>query len=185
MRCSQTPALAWRAGAVVLVSLLLAACATGPSPYRAANGDSFGYSEQKIESNRYRVTYTGDSLTDRQTVENYLIYRAAELTLETGHDYFIVQSQGTERRDRVAGGFISPRYPGFYYSIGPSYYWHRNRLFHYDTYRVVERYEASAVIKVYEGEVPEDDASAYDARDVIETLGPQIIKEGDGQTSRP
>jgi hypothetical protein len=41
-----------------------------------------GYSDQQIESNRFRVSFAGNSLTARETVERYLLYRAAELTVQ-------------------------------------------------------------------------------------------------------
>jgi len=59
----------------------LTACAT-PTPYQpnirgqAASG---GYSEVRIEPDRFRVNFAGNSLTSRETVEGYLLFRAAEL----------------------------------------------------------------------------------------------------------
>jgi hypothetical protein len=47
---------------------------------RQFDSSSRGYSEQQIENNRFRVQFAGNSLTDRKTVETYLLYRAAELT---------------------------------------------------------------------------------------------------------
>jgi hypothetical protein len=46
--------------------------------------------------------------------------------------------------------------------------------------REVDRYEATATIKVYEGAPPEGDAMAYDAREVVEFLGPDIRREDAG-----
>ena len=71
-----------------LLVLLLAGCAV-PTPYQPAT-KGYGYSEQQLESNRYRVTFSGNSVTPRDTVQNYLLYRAAEVTRESGHDYFTV-----------------------------------------------------------------------------------------------
>ncbi len=168
-----------RHGLILMMALVITACATGPSPYQRATGQSgFGYREQSLETDRFRVTYRGDSLTDRETVENYLLYRSAELTVERGGDYFIVERQQTEREERVYSTATVPRYPGFYYSVYGGY-WHRNRLYHMDTYRLVERYEASAVIKIYSGEVPRNDVSAYDARDVLRTLETLVLRPGE------
>ena len=90
---------------IVSLSLLLAACAGKPTPYQAAQG-GFGYSEQQTEENRYRVSFAGNSASSRQTVEDYLLYRAAELTVQTGHDWFQVFDRNTVQENwqrRIAG----------------------------------------------------------------------------------
>ena len=75
----------------------MTACATA-TPYQPAVSDRYGFEEQRIESNRVRITFRGNSVTDRETVETYLLYRAAELTLQNGQDYFIVANRDTEAR---------------------------------------------------------------------------------------
>ena len=86
-----------RARAVLLLLLVLAVggCAA-PTPYGPA-ADGYGYAEQQLESNRYRVAFAGNSVTPRDVVQNYLLYRAAEVTLEKGHDYFTLVDQDVER----------------------------------------------------------------------------------------
>ncbi|MEI9905187.1 MAG: hypothetical protein WDN06_15415 [Asticcacaulis sp.] len=79
---------------------LLSACAT-PTPYQAAlttHGYNPGYSDTKLEDNRYRLSFAGNDLTKRETVENYLLYRAAELTLDSGYDWFEVVNRGTDEK---------------------------------------------------------------------------------------
>ena len=44
----------------------LGACATA-TPYQAANTSDRGYSDQQVETNRWLVSFAGNSLTDRQT----------------------------------------------------------------------------------------------------------------------
>ena len=53
---------------VVLLGLLLAACAGKPTPYQAAQG-GYGYSEQRLEDNRYRVSFAGIDATGRVDVD--------------------------------------------------------------------------------------------------------------------
>lgn len=80
------------------LAVMLAACATS-TPYVAATGDNgYGFSEQRIEENRYRIMFRGNSSTTRETVENFLLYRAAELTLINDFDYFVVVEGDTEAR---------------------------------------------------------------------------------------
>src|SRR3546814_6915077 len=60
-----------------------------------------GFSEQRIESNRYMVSFSGNSLTSRETVERYLLFRAAELTVQQGFDHFILVDRNTDRKTRT------------------------------------------------------------------------------------
>ena len=57
----KTPALVALAGA-----LALGACATA-TPYQPAgyNGERGGYAEQRLEANRYSVSFSGNSVTSR------------------------------------------------------------------------------------------------------------------------
>lgn len=78
-------------------------CAT-PTPYRPAastGADRTGYSDQRVEANRFRVTFTGNSMTSRETVEQYLLYRAAQPTTEQGYDWFTMADRQTERRSNT------------------------------------------------------------------------------------
>ncbi len=74
--------------AAIFIGLWLAGCATQPV-YQAVNGSDFGYLDQKIEDDRYRVSYNGSPSTPRATVENFLLYRMAEITLAQGMITFV------------------------------------------------------------------------------------------------
>ncbi len=55
--------------------LVLTAC-TAPAPYAPREpGGNTGYTDQRLDENRYRVTFTGNSVTPRETVEDYLLLR--------------------------------------------------------------------------------------------------------------
>jgi hypothetical protein len=154
---------------VVAAGLLLAACAS-PTPYQPADG-GFGYSDQQLESNRYRVTFAGNSVTPRDVVQNYLLYRAAELTVQKGYDHFTVVRQDLERSTAYQGsGFTNA--PVFFdghrasgWGIGTTSY----------TAYPIDSYAAFADIVVHKGEKPQDDPDAYDARDVLRQLGPTVV----------
>lgn len=157
-------------GAGALLLLSLAGCAA-PTPYQPGNG-GFGYSTQQIEDNRFRVVFAGNSVTPRENVQNYLLYRAAEVTLETGHDWFRVVDQDLERSTRYTGT-VDPWYDPFWFDrrdrrfgrpFGPSTV----------TAYPIDRYTAFADILVFEGEKPADDVNAYDARDVLRRLEPAV-----------
>jgi hypothetical protein len=153
-----------------LLLLLLAGCAV-PTPYQPAT-DGYGYSEQQLESNRYRVTFSGNSVTPRDTVQNYLLHRAAEVTLESGHDYFTVVDQDLERSTIYYGSGVGD------FGFGHR---HHSRAFGFSNYSAypIDSYTAFADIVVADGEKPAGEADAYDARDVLRQLGPTIERPAD------
>ena len=163
---SRAPAFA---ALLVLPWLLLVGACAAPTPYQPA-ADGYGYSAQQLESNRYRVTFSGNAVTPRTTVQNYLLYRAAEVTLESGHDYFSVVDQDLERSTRYYGsgidhfGFSRFHHPHSFGGIG---------LGSYSAYPV-DSYTAFADIVVGEGEKPAGELNAYDARDVLRQLAPTV-----------
>lgn len=166
---------------ITLASLaLLAGCAT-PTPYQAADKSGRGFTETRIESNRYRISFEGNSLTERGTVENYLLYRAAELTVENGYDYFTVVHRATDEDTRVVTSSIRPTpYSGFsvhYAYYHPRWGWRGWRDPFWDdvSYHESTRYEASAEIYLGRGAKP-DDPNAFGARDVISNLADQIVR---------
>lgn len=83
-------------------SLALVACAS-LAPYGAQGGPGGqGYSEQRIESDRFRVTYNGVGAPG--PVADFALLRAAELTTQGGYDWFEVVQSWTDGRPGGAGG---------------------------------------------------------------------------------
>lgn len=174
-------------------ALLVAGCAT-ETPYRPATGQGFnrtGFSDQRIEANRFLVTFAGNTVTDRDTVERYLLYRAAELTLQNGYDYFITVDRQTDRQARTYATPGAGFGPGWGYG-GWGGYWGPSWRFYgrpwggwggwgpwgggfndFDV-RTVDRYEASAEIVMGKGAPPSGEVRAFNARNVVERLGPTI-----------
>lgn len=152
-------------------ALGLAACSTAPTPYQAL-GDNGGYSDQRIENDRFSVTFQGNSATPRDVVEEYALFRAAEVTLENGYDYFKVVSREIEPVvESVRGG--GPRVGvGLGRGIG-------NFGFGVSTGfggggRADYSYAGYLDIVVFENEKPGDDRDVYTALDVIENLKGKI-----------
>lgn len=153
--------------------LLLAACAR-PTPYQPAI-DGYGFTEQRIEDNRYRITFHGNSVTPQQVVEDYMLYRAAELTREKGYDYFEIADKQTDKNTQYLATYSDPLppYPYWYggrrfypYPVGPT--------FQTGTYRPIVQYTVQANIVLYRGKKPPEKVEAYDAQDVIQRLRPTI-----------
>lgn len=171
---------------ISLCAAALAACSAMPTPYQPVGETRWGYDQTQIESNRFRVSFGGNSLTDRETVETYLLYRAAELTVEQGYDYFEVVQRATDSDTRYLNSDPYARFGPYYsgFSVRYSYYhprwgwrgWHDPFWDDVHT-REITRYEASAEIIMGRGAKP-DIASAFDARDVMSNLGNDIILPG-------
>lgn len=157
--------------AIAVSAMSLAACASlAPyGPQRGPGGQ--GFSEQRIESDRFRVTYTGVGAPG--PVADLALLRAAELTLEQGYDWFEVTQRYIDGRPDSAGGvrpsvsvgfgLSSGRYGGYRYSgssaglgvglnfSGPS--------------------PTSTVLEVRLGRGPQaDQGEVYDAREVRANL---------------
>ncbi len=87
---------------IAAAGLVLSACA-GLAPYGPQSGSGGqGYSEQRIESNRFRVTYSGVGAPG--PVADMALLRAAELTTARGHDWFEVTQRWIDGRPDSAGG---------------------------------------------------------------------------------
>lgn len=87
-------------------SLILAACATPPTVYAPAAGPQTpGYSEYRIETGRYRVTFRGGPGAPEAQVADYALLRAADLAIAEGYDWFRL----VEKQTRVAGANNGPR----------------------------------------------------------------------------
>lgn len=159
----------------------LAACATS-TPYQPADRGGYGFSEQRIEDNSFRITFRGNSLTTRETVENSLLYRAAELTLQNGYDHFVVVENETEAT-RSYSSSASPAFYGHYYYGHPSYYYAFPYYAYgfgwggpYDTYtREYTRYSAVAFVTMHKGAKPADNPHAFDARGVVKNLRDVVL----------
>ncbi|MBO9601218.1 MAG: hypothetical protein J7496_01785 [Novosphingobium sp.] len=171
-------------------ALALASCAT-PTPYQPLSAStpqrSGGYSEQQLETDKWRVTFSGNTLTARDTVERYLLYRAAELTLAQGNDWFEIVNRYMEHevRDEVRPNpFYDPSWDfggwrPYYHYYAHAYGWRDWYPYSgepaFDTRRV-EQFEARAEIIMRKGTKPAGDGNLFEARDVLEKLGPGILR---------
>lgn len=163
---------AWR-GLCAGTVLALAACAADPTPYQPAS-DGYGFSQQKIEDNRYRVTFAGNSSTNLDTVRNYMLYRAAEATIESGNDYFIVVDQNTQSSTTYRGTGSSPFSVGTGYRSGGG----SGVGIGFSSFSAYpdDSYTSWADIVVGKGPKPADNVDAYDARAVLSSIGPNVVR---------
>jgi hypothetical protein len=189
--------------ALATSTLLVAGCAT-ETAYRPATGQGFyraGYSDRQIEPNRFLVSFAGNSVTSRDTVERYLFFRAAELTVQNGYDYFVLADRDTNLQSRTYstpgfggwGGGWGGGFGGFG-GWGPAWRFHGRGGLGWSGWggagwgggwggggwgndfdiRTIDRYEATAEVVMRKGPIPRDNIRAFDARKVIDTVGPTV-----------
>lgn len=101
-RCGSGTRVSVRAIVVSAWALLLSACAS-LAPYGPQQGPGGqGFSELRIESDRYRVTYNGVGAPG--PVADLALLRAADLTIDQGYDWFEVTQRYIDGRPDSAGG---------------------------------------------------------------------------------
>lgn len=181
-------------GCMSALALALGACATTGSyyqPFEAAHSARGGYSEVRLGEDRYEVVFTGNRLTSREQVETYLLYRAAELTLQAGFEWFLIEQQGMEHtvdRQAWADPSYSPWFAGNYTYWRPYWRYYRPSLgwqiwypYGRDPFwadrmnaNTVERFEAKANIRLGRGLRPNGGLQSFDAREVLNRLAPRI-----------
>jgi hypothetical protein len=89
---------------VTAAALALSACAT-PTVYQpAANPRSVGFSEYRIEADRYRITFVGGNGAPAAQVQDYALLRASEVALANGYDWFRVTDRWMEQVGGGSGG---------------------------------------------------------------------------------
>jgi hypothetical protein len=144
-------------GLAMVLALALSGCGAPYQPESGAGGwlgRDGGYAEQQAAPYTYVVRFAGNRWDDREDAEWRALYRAAEITVREGGDFFIVvasnfrQFAGSGGADPRAGGapFPQPQFRDSSAAGGP---------------------QAEAFVRLYSGPVPTDLEGAYDARKVI------------------
>jgi hypothetical protein len=154
---------------LILSLLLLAGCAT-PAPYAPRGpGQPTGYTDRQLSDNRWRVTFTGNSVTPRETVENDLLLRAAEVTVAAGQTHFLFDTRDTQAQTRYDAIPAGPDL-GFYG------YWRFRPRWGYGAFGPdvdivsTTKYESYAEIVVLNDAQAAHEPRAVDARAVIARL---------------
>jgi len=166
-----------RALPLTLIAGLLAGCMT-PSPYAPRlEGQRTGYTDRALTQNRYRITFTGNTATPRETVESYLLLRAAEVTRAAGYSNFMFDTRNTKANrsyQTVPYGPPDPFWGRGWGRRGGFGYW-GGWGFPYDPMvDVVVRtnYEAYAEIVFLTPDQAAKEPRAVSASDVIMRIGP-------------
>jgi hypothetical protein len=148
--------------------LSLTACET-PSAYAPQTSSrSEGYADRQLASNRFRVSFHGNSATSREQVEDYLLRRAAEVTLQAGYSGFMFDHRDTKTKTRYYTDFTGwPGWGGY-----GGWYWHSWDFDATADTRPITSYSAYAEITTLKDEDARHQPTALNAQDVLNHLGP-------------
>lgn len=162
--------------ALCFAAIVLCGCA-GPTPYQPQY-EGAGYGQEQLADNRYRITYTANALTTRERMRQYLLYRAAEITLDSEHNRFILVEEDTGE-GRLSGIKLADEgaHP---YDFAHRHLWFGSPVVAEEhsttTYEPYSRYTASAVVVTFSDGEPPIEGKVFDAREVIELLGPSVVR---------
>ncbi len=150
--------------------LILAGCQTATTYHPSDRPGAAGYSDVQLSGNRYRVTFTGNSATPRDRVEDYLLLRSAEVTLKAGYRFFLFDTRDTKSETIYHSDFAGwPGWPGY------GWYWHswpygpQSRFDRFPT----TSYEAYAEIVLLTDDQAKSEPRAVNAQEVLDHIGPK------------
>ena len=117
---------------------LLASCATQYQPASFLGG----YSDHRLDDNTVQVSFRGNGYTAPETVHAYLLRRCAEITVQSGYNYFVLvdAEEPNEGNTNLYGAKLNNKFRG------------------------------TTTIKMFKGNKPESDVHAYDAAAVIRNI---------------
>ena len=179
------------AASFVLLSACATATATGPAYRPQASEKGIGYSDEQITPTRYRVSFSGDTETTRAQVEDYLLRRAAEITVRAGYNYFMFDNRSletdtnfyrtTDNWDPTTGLAFSlgRRYPGrsehFAKGSVPAFWSEKEAV-------PITHYTARSEIVMLTPDQLGTHLGALAAREILKNLAPEVLA-GAGATS--
>ncbi|MEZ5897054.1 MAG: hypothetical protein R3C51_11715 [Parvularculaceae bacterium] len=157
---------------IVAAMLTLGACATAVgTAYGPADSKGYGYTQTRIEADRYRVSFAGDGATPPELVEDYALLRAAELAVENGYDWFRVVGRSLDGEEKGGVGLGA--------GVGTGSYGGRSSVGvgvggNLGTVGARRFYTARLEVLFGSGDAPVDNAGVYDARSVISSISARL-----------
>ena len=132
---------------IIAITLALSACAT---EYQSSSF-SGGYSDQMTGNNTATVMFRGNGFTNATTTRRYALRRAAELTLQRGYDYFLIESSNDFTKTTELSGTINCTTSFGYTTCSES------------GGGTIEKPRTQLDIRMFNGDVP-NETGYYDAR---------------------
>jgi hypothetical protein len=91
----------------IVSALGLGACASQSAYTPAEDSEAYGYYSMPLGDNRYRVGYNGNSTMSENLVKDYALFRAAELTMQQGKDWFRIVERESSSVEKAGGAGIA------------------------------------------------------------------------------
>jgi len=129
---------------IISVAMLAAGCATPYQRYGARGG----YYDFSMGRDLALVSFQGNSYTSTERISASLLYRCAEVTEARGYGFFIIRARPVQSASSASG-------------TAPPAGTADNAA-----------YRKQAIIEMFKRK--EDNGKAYDARQTLEYLGPQL-----------
>lgn len=138
-----------------------------------------GYSDEQIKGNTAYVNFAGNVFDSPRKARVYLLYRSAKITIDHGYDFFVITSSSTSPINiniKTEGDNVFVTDPPTLHRAYPS----NNTLqgFSFTVSRAAKCYgnsrDVSAVIKMFQGEIPSNLPNAFMATDIMAHYGPDV-----------
>ena len=89
------------------LSLVIVGCSStpvaAPTPYKSANSKAaYGYSSEKVSENEYKILFKATDKTPADKVQQYALYRAAEIAQQQGFTYLTVLKTNVDKKPVIA-----------------------------------------------------------------------------------
>jgi len=157
-----------------IIAITLSACATGPTAYGPAyNGNGMGFENQKIEQDRFRISYTGRHHAEAR---DFALLRAAEVALAEGYSHF--QIIGGDRYDNGPNPAIST---GVGVAVGRGYRGRSRTNVNlgagvHDVGRALEGSKVTETIEIRLKHSGGNTPDIYDAKSVTNSIKPAVFQ---------
>lgn len=92
----------------ILIALAPALASCASNSYHAYEGGA-GYSEEQVDAQTWRVNFVGSTVESQAAVEQQLLRRSAELTVQSGYDWFTPNAQETQQQEDIVVTGERPR----------------------------------------------------------------------------
>ena len=177
MRSFSTSGRCGLAALACAAALLVASCAApGPTGYRGLTG-KFGYVDERVGDDTWRVVYYANTETPRTRVDQLALYRAAELARERGARHFAVMEKDFEREEEQRSIRDAPP-PGFE-TAGAGMGSEATLSVTRDDRRLDERavsvrLRSELLVRPYDAAPPSGAMRLYDTETVLRQLGPVV-----------
>ncbi len=133
---------------------ILCSCST---KYAQRGGwpDMYGYSDEPIDATTHQVTFAGNTATSPVVVDRYALFRAAEVTVSKGFDYFIVINTEDDVSKHTVGTVSETQLSSTTY----------------------KEHTSTKTIRMFKGTPPAANPQAYDAKSMLNVMGSTIERD--------